>query len=146
MSEVTQSINDSNLKGFDYDQSKIFVFNNRYTGADFRNNTGALADFAPGLVVARNSSGEIVPFLAAGTLGIQKPIGILSNGIEQIADATLKADQSFCHKGDVVESKIYFQDASTLDTIVEERMVKDILQDVGINITTTTDMTGFDNA
>jgi len=113
MSEVTNTQNNTNAVFNDFDLSKIFVFNNRFKNATFKNNTGGPLAFLAGTLLARDSSDNtIVPLLSTKTtLGLNIPVGILHNSIASIADAATVTNQSFCIQGDVADGKILFQGA-----------------------------------
>ena len=148
---VTEVNETSNQAHFDYDVSKIFVNNNRYTSGDFLNDSGGVLSYAPGLVVARiAATNKIVPFDGTGVDGSQIPIGILKSTVTDLADA---AEQvvNVCISGDVVEDKIIL-DAGTLDSVVtigtgteNTRIVKDMIQSLSIVIVDSEELTEFDN-
>lgn len=152
MSTVTASNQTNNQAKFDYDISKIFIWNNRYISATFNNDTGAEADFAPGTVVARiASTAKIVVLDPTAIDGSQIPIGVLKSSITALADAADKV-VNFCYAGDVVEDKLILQGSDTLATVVtigtgteNTRIIRDMLTSVGINIIESDEQTEFDN-
>lgn len=152
MSKATVGTSTSNQLKVDYDISKIFIFGNRYSSATFINNTGGALAFAPGTIVGRvAASGKIAPFLAGATDGSQIPIGILKTEVPSIADDA-ELTVNFCTKGDVVEGKLLLQNSETLATVVASpasttnvRIVRDMIEAVGINIIESDELTEFDN-
>jgi len=150
MSEVTTVNQTRNQAHFDYDVSKIFVWSNRYDSASLLNASGGVKSFDPGLVVARiASTGKIVPFDGTATDGSQIPIGILKTCVVDLAD-TAEETVNFCISGDVVEDKIILE-AGTLDSVVtidteNTRIVRDMIQSLGIKILPSTELTDTDNA
>lgn len=158
MSTVTSTNVTNKQATFQYDVSKIFIWDNRYSKATFNNNTGAEASFAPGTVVGRvASSGKIVPFDSTATDGSQIPIGVLKNSVDALADDGDVTDVNFCVAGDVAEEKLLFQDTDDLDTVVtiqdgtpaattNTRIVRDMIESLGIRIIEGTELTSLDNS
>lgn len=158
MSTVTSKNVTNNQATFEYDVSKIFIWGNRYHSATFNNNTGGELAFAPGTVVARvAASGKIVAFNSTATDGSQIPIGVLKTNIDAIANAADVTDVNYCLSGDVAEEKLLFQGSDDLDTVVtinngtpaetdNTRIVRDMLEAIGIRIIAGTELTAFDNA
>lgn len=156
MSSVTNVNNTGNQAQFDYDVSKIFVWNNRYSSATFINGTGGELSFAAGTVVGRiAASNKITICDSTATDGSQIPVGVLKTPIVALANAG-EVTANYCHAGDVVEDKLVFSGAETLATVVtiqdsvpaatnNTRTMRDLIQSVGINIIASTDLTAFDN-
>ena len=76
---------------------------------------------------------------------------ILKTSITALANAGEKT-VNFCNAGDVVEAKIVFIAAETLDTVVtigtgteNTRIVKDMIQSLGIQLVGGAELTNFDN-
>jgi len=88
MSTATQKVKTSNQIFTDFDLSKIFIFGNRFKKASFKNNTGSIDDFAPGTLLARDSSDDtIVPLLSTKT-------GIIANSDLAVATNVLTATRA----------------------------------------------------
>jgi len=157
MSNVTEVNNTGNQAQFNYDTSKIFVWNNRYSSATFINNTGGALAFAPGTVVGRVAATNLIaPFDSSATDGSQIPIGVLKSNLASSADDAQTPNTNFCKAGDVVKEKLLFQGSDDLDTVVtindgtpadtdNTRTVRDMIESLGINIVASTELTGFDN-
>lgn len=131
------------------DNSKIFVWGKRTETGDFDwENTGYDVDLAPGTVVARvGATGKIVPLDPAASDGSEFAIGVLMSDLgEVLAGDTLTTNCTFCVEGDVAAEKLIFIGATTLDTPVDNRQVRDWLRLVGIKLVTTTEHTAYDNA
>lgn len=158
MSNVTIVNSTSNQFHADYDISKIFVFGNRYQQASFINGTGAQASFAAGTVVGRiAATGKITICDSTATDGSQFPIGILKTAITDLANAA-SIDANYCLKGDVVADKLVFSGAETLSTVVTVvdgdvaptnttyvKIMRDLIQALGIILVDSTELTGYDN-
>jgi len=153
MSKATVIDQTSNQLHVDYDYSKIFVWSNRYDKGSLLNASGGVLSYSPGLVVARiAATNKVVPFDETGTDGSQIPIGILKTSVTDLAD-TAEKDVNFCISGDVVEGKITFITAATLDTVVtigtgteNTRIVRDMIQSLGIKILPSTELNVADNS
>lgn len=156
MSTVTTVLNAGNQAHFDYDVSKIFVNNNRYNSATFLNGTGSTASFLPGTLIGRiAASGKITRCSAAATDGSQFPIGVLLSEITSLANAG-EITATYCIAGDVVESKLLFAGSETLNSVVTvndsvpdvtdyTRRLRDLIQQAGIVLVSTIELTDFDN-
>lgn len=147
MSTANEVSKTGNYLHTNYDVSKIFVWNNRYENGTFLNAGGAAASFAPGTVLGRiATSGKIVPLTSAATDGSQIPVGILLTEIVSLAAAGEKTI-NFCIAGDVVESKLIFDGSDTVETIVDDRRLKDRIaaDTMGIKLVDSFELTGFDN-
>lgn len=151
MSSITEINKTSNQLHTDIDVSKIFVFNNRFLKADLNNASGGVKSFLPGLVVSRvASSAKVVPFDGTAVNGAQIPIGILKTEVIDLAD-TEDSSVNICYSGDVVESKLILE-AGDLDSVVtigtgteNTRIVRDMIQSLGIKLVASAELTDFDN-
>ena len=151
MSEVTILNQTTNQIQGDYNYEQTFIFDNKYITGNFLNNTGAKAEFAEGLVVGRiadggANNGKIVPLDPAAVDGSQFPLGILKRGTISLADAA-EAAVTVGVAGDVNENKVSFEGATTLDTIVSLRTLRDrIASDtLGIQLVESTELSDYDN-
>lgn len=145
MSTITQTEGTNNQASFNIDQSKIFIFGNRYEEVVFKNLTVPTIDVPAGTLLGRVAGENAVTICKSGaTDGSQWPIGILATSINQIAgDATI--DVNMCINGDVAEEKIIFDGSDTMATVVSNRILRDWLQLAGVKAVSGTELTGFDN-
>jgi len=147
MSEVTVVNNTGNQAHFDYDVSKIFVWNNRYEDGILTNASGGIKSFLPGTLLGRVSAGgKLVPLTSGAVDGSQYPVGVLLSNVVELGIAGDK-DVSYCIFGDIVESKLILAGADTLETIIDGRLLGDrITSDtMGIKLVESDELTGFDN-
>jgi len=148
MSTVTQVNSTANQAQFNYDTSKIFIWNNRYNPNELLNASGADKDFNPGLVVGRvTATGQIVPLVSTATDGSEIPVGVLRSCVVALADAGT-SNVSVCIQGDVAEEQLIFDNGTdTLDTVIDGRSIRDRLigDTKGINPIPGDELTGFDN-
>lgn len=142
-------IDQSNFRSTNFDYSKIFIWDNRYETATFKNNSGGAAAFEPGTLLARDSSDNtIVPLLAATTAnGANIPIGVLHQPVASLANAATLTNISFCTGGDVARDKFIFQAANAFTTVPtgETRTIEDLLLSQNIRAIETEELSGFDN-
>ena len=151
MSEVTNSINQNNFQGFDYDYAKIFLFNVQTDKATFKNNTGVEQAFAAGTLLARDSSDDtIVPLLSTNTLnGANLPVGVLMSPVASLADAATSTGATFAFKGEVASDKVILQGADTYTTVIAEggnRTIKDLMTDRNLIPRVVDELTRHDNS
>ena len=148
MSTVNQLNTTSNQAQFNYDVSKIFVWDNRYEEGALLNASGGVKSFLPGTLMGRvSASGKLVPVASAATDGSEIPVGILLTSVEDLADAA-ENDVNICIAGDVVLNKIILDGADTLDTLIAGRPIKDRIaaDTMGIKIVASDELTDFDNS
>ena len=147
MSEITTVNQTSNQVQFDVDQSKVFVYGNKFEGANFINLTGGILSYAVGTVLGRiHATGKVTELKSAATDGSQFPIGILATELTAIAGSGT-ADINFCNAGEVAEEKVILNGADTLLTVVDARILRDRIaaDTMGIKLVLGTELTGFDN-
>lgn len=157
MSTVTIVNNAGNQAHLDYDVSKIFVFNNRFnTGLYDEPATGAEYTLLQGTLLGRiTATGKLKICSAASTDGSQFPIGVVTESVTMASLAT-SVSVNYCIAGDVVSSKLLFSGAETLDSIVTvtdtvptnttyTRRLRDLIQQAGIVLVSSDELTGFDN-
>lgn len=141
----------SNQLFTNYDNSKIFVWDNRYSKGTFEytNNNVTTVTFAAGTLLGRIAATDIlVPLESGAADGSQYPVGILAEEISVEYGESYSEIAAFCNYGDVVESKVLFQGSDAMDTVVSARTLRDRIaaDTVGIRLVPSTDLTGTDNA
>lgn len=145
MSEVTTTVDNSNFQQNNYDQSKIFLGENRFEDVEF-SPVGADLVLTKGMLIGKigaTQKGKIL--VAASTDGSQFPYGIITQDVT-ITDGDTKS-LSVCVGGNVAQEKIVLNGAETLDTLVSLRSIGDrIMSDtLGIKLVETIENSGFDN-
>lgn len=134
-----------NQAHFDYDLSKIFIFDNRYENTTFRNLTGGALSFAVGTVLGRiSATGKVTEMKSAATDGSELPIGILATTITALAGTT-DITINMATAGDVAEGKLIFNGTDVITTAEQGRIYRDWLQLAGIKAVSGTELTEFDN-
>lgn len=143
--KATQRNATRNQSTVDFERQNIFIFGNRKSDAVFNNDTGADFDAVTGLLVRRNTAvaGQILPVTAAAQLA--DVIGILDiDGTVTLANGET-ATACYALGGDVDAGLIQFPAGVTLDTVVGNKVLKDILTDLGFILHNVTDNSKFDN-
>lgn len=143
MSEITQQTPTRNQLTSQYDISKIFLFDNKYRKVNIANATGSAMVLVAGTIIG--CVGITHAPYDADTAN-QLPVGILADDIT-IANGS-NADVDICYGGKVAEEKIVFSDTDdTLDTIVSNRSIRDMLisNTLGIELVTANELTADDN-
>mgnify|MGYP003634981798 CR=1 FL=1 len=145
MSSITTVNQTENQVQFNIDQSKMFIWDNRYENVTFRNLTGGTLSYAVGTVLGRiSATGKVTEMKSAATDGSELPIGILATVITDLATVS-DVVINMCTAGDVAEEKLIFNGADVITTAEQARIYRDWLQLAGIKAVLGTDLTGFDN-
>lgn len=156
-----QKVITSNQLFVDYDTRKVFVWNNRYnTGLfDEPNGSGAFT-LSEGQVIGRiASSGKLKICVSTATDGSQIPIGVVK-GSYTMAESATDVAVTFCIAGDVDQTKLLFSGSETLATVVtivndpagtpnatsNTRIMRDLIQSIGIHLVAGDELTEFDNS
>lgn len=129
----------------DYQQERVFLGSNDFQEAVFLNDTGAELVLESGLLVKRDTTtpGQIIPAVTGVTLA--DIIGVVMiNGTVTLADDET-AQVNYAINGDVDSGLLIAPDTVTLDTVVGNKSVKDILTTAGFNPKAVTELTQFDN-
>lgn len=144
--ESNVNINTPNMLSVNFDASVAFLGNNSYETVDFENGTGDDLTIEVGRVLARvAATNKIVLFDAGGAGGAQYPIGVNTSKTIIIDGET--GSLSMCVSGNVATEKIVLGAGDTLDTVVEDKTVRDrIASDtLGIKLLAGTELTKDDN-
>ena len=148
MSEVTNTVQTRNQLYSNYDLSKLLLGFNSFTEGDLTS-SGADVDLVPGLVMGRiAATAKIVPLDSTATDGSQLPVGvcIVAQTVADGATETIK----MVNKGKIAEEKVNFAGAETLATPVGpaqiQKILRDALEDLGLELETTEELTDYDNS
>lgn len=129
-----------------YDNSFIFLRDNKYEGGSFENATGADLTLAPGTLMGRvAATGLLVVLKSGATDGSQYPVGVLTQETEVLDTETV--DIKVCVAGEIQKESVVFDGTDDYDTVVEDRTLLDRIgaDTVGIKVIAGTEMTAFDN-
>lgn len=143
--EATQRNATRNQSTVDFERKNMFLFGNRYQEAVFLNNTGSEETFTAGSLVLRDiaNAGQIKPAIAGATLA--DVIGILAIDGTVVLAAAATAQCNYAIKGDIDASLLQFPATVTLDTVVGNKTLKDILTDLGFVLFNVTENSKTDN-
>ncbi len=160
MSTVTEVLNSGNQAHYDYDVSKIFVRNNRFNSGLFDEPVGSGSyTLLKGTILGRiAATGKLKICSVASTDGSQFPIGVVAESVTMAESAT-GVTVNYCIAGDVVSSKLLFAGSETLNSVVTvkdgqsptpgstnyTKILRDLIQAVGIILVGGAELTGFDN-
>lgn len=146
MSTTTTVDQTSNSMITDYDNLKIFIWNNRSIKANYTNDTYEPIALAPGTLMGRiASSNEVVPLTSGASDGSQLPVGILMSDVT--VDDGDTVELTICVSGDVNENGVIFQGSDDFDTVVSDKTLRDRIgsDTVGIKLVPSTELTRNDN-
>jgi hypothetical protein len=145
--ESTQRNATRNQSTADFQRKNIFTFGNRYSEAVFLNNSGANLTVEAGILVMRNTAAVsnktvLVP-VTADTLA--KTVGILNvDGSVEMINAE-EINCNLCISGDIDASLLSLPATVTLNTVVGDKLLKDVLTDLGFVLNNVTENSNFDN-
>ena len=146
-----------------YDLTKVFIGNNRYAHASFKNTTDATVTIPFGTLmgkVTKNNSdsgatppvvdanviGYLLPCASGNVNGEGNPVGILAQDLVVAAGATV-TNVRYCLQGDFDLSFLVLNGSDTLDTVVSGSVAINelILSQTGLFGINVQQMTKFDN-
>lgn len=141
--DVTQRNATRNQSTADYEQKKIFLFDNRFS-------TGTVKNAADPAATQTLKAGQLLFRASDGTLSITGAysalVGVLAidGSVDLASAATLTV--TYCDKGTVNANALVLPGTDTLNTVTSGLTVKDYLNNIGLHIDTSiVEMTGFDN-
>lgn len=139
--QVNNTNNQSTLK---VTLEHFFLFDNRFHDGAYKNtNVGAIT-LKPFSMVARDITiaDGLIPVELANLVDV---IGISAN-INDIAQASGAIDDiSYGVKGTIAEELLVLPAGVTLDSAVGNKVLRDILEDIGFHLESATENTKFDN-
>lgn len=142
--KATQRDATCNQSTVDFERRNPFLFGNRKCNAVLNNNTGADLEAISGFLVTRNTgtAGEIFPAQAGNLADV---IGILDMScVTTLADGET-TNTCYAISGDIDATLLTLPAGVTLDTVVGNKVLKDILTDLGFILHNVTENTKFDN-
>lgn len=129
------------------DNSKTFVFDNRFRKETYTNSGGAPITLPLGRLMGRVTVGQkVLPHVSTATDGSQQPVGVLGDEYTVAAGATVTV--TICDGGDVAEEKLVLNGVETLSTVITDDVsIRDaIARNTQIKLVPSTDLSGaYDN-
>lgn len=144
MSEITQVTQTNNQLHTTYDTTKFLLGFNSFITADL---TAAGTDtvLKQGMIMGRiAATGLIVPLAAAAVDGSQYPVGVCV--VDKTVGAGTTATITLVNKGRIASDLINFDGAETLATPVDDKQLRDWLNDLGLELEAGTELTKVDNS
>jgi hypothetical protein len=146
MLEVSVNNQTANSVTFNYDYSKIFLFDNKYRSINIANATGTDVDLSAGQLIGTiSATGKGKVLASYSNDGSQYPTGILAENYTVPANSNI--DVRICIGGKIAEEKLILDGSDTLDTAVNGRTIRDrIASDtLGIELASASELTAYDN-
>jgi hypothetical protein len=148
MTQITQRAGTTrNQSAADFQQKKIFIWDNKFQKGVFKNTTGSSMTLSAGMFVARNTAiaGGLIPVTSAN---FQDSIGVaaIEDDITLANNATVTI--SFCTGGGVDANSLVLPASVTFDSVPASgtKAFRDILEGEGLHLDfTTVENTKFDN-
>lgn len=142
MSTISQRNATRNQSTFDYDISKLFLFDNKYRKVNIANAGGTDLELKAGMLIG--AVGATYQVYKSGTANISV-VGVLAEDVT-IASGDSE-DVDICISGRVDESKLVLDGTDTLATIVSNRTIRDRLagDTLGIELVGGSELTKTDN-
>lgn len=147
MSTITEVAKTGNSMNTSYDVSKVALGNNEFITADYTS-TGAI-DIAEGTVFGRiHATGKIAILDKDASDGSAIPVGVFFNGIggPKSVGATTTVTLTLINKGRVNAGKLAFASGTTINSVVSNRQIRDYLNDMGLVLESSTQLSAVDNA
>lgn len=147
MSTITEVTRTGNQMNTSYDVSKVALGNNEFITADYTS-TDAI-DIAEGTVFGRiHATGKIAILDKDASNGSATPVGVFYNGIggTKSVGAATTVSLTLINKGKVNASKLAFAAGTTINSVVSSRQLRDHLNDIGLVLESSTQLSGLDNA
>lgn len=129
----------------DFSRHTLFVSDNRYFAATAKNVDVADVTMEDGLLVMRDAADltKVNPITDAGDLA--KVIGIAKVNGEVVLAQNAETPINFSYQGEVDGAELVLPGVATLNTLVGDRTLKDVLTGLGIIVLNVTDHSKFDN-
>lgn len=146
MSEANETLNTRNQLNTNYDFSKTFIGDNDFKEMVLLNPEVTEETLEVGQLLGRiSANGKVQVLKSAAVDGSQYPVGVLAEQITLAASA--EANSTMCVGGDVVQGKIDLNGADTLDTVIDDRQLRDRIEGdtLGIYLVESDELTDFDN-
>lgn len=150
MTFVTQRGATRNQSTADYQTKHAFIWDNRFQTGIFKNTTGGSFTLQPLMLIARSltvANGLIpVTFTDLSTNNLADIIGIASHEGDIVLANNATANITYCNEGSVDANLLVLPAGVTLNTVVGNKVLRDVIASLGIDLdNTTVEMTKFDN-
>lgn len=143
--DVNQRDQSRNQSTADFQQKRIFIFDNRFEEGVFKNNGAAAMTLSLGSLVARNTAvaNGFIPVTAAN---LADTIGISANEYDIELPANGTSNINIATKGTIEAIHLALPVGVTLQTTVGNKSLRDVLEGLGFHIEVNAlENTKFDN-
>ncbi|MCK4522450.1 MAG: head decoration protein [Nanoarchaeota archaeon] len=144
---ATNQLNNNNMQITDYDNSIIFLRDNKYESGTYTNDAYTDVQLLKGTLMGRISADqELLPLVSGAADNSQFPVGILTR--DTYVEAGDAATINICTAGEVAEEMLVLDAGDTLATVISGRSIRDRIgsDTVGIVLVSGTDLTAADNS
>lgn len=150
MTQVTQRNATRNQSTADYQVNRPFIWDNKFQTGAFKNTTGSSFTLLVGMLVARSLTivGGLIPvtFTDLSTNNLADCIGIAAQDGSIILANNQITNISYCTEGGFDANLIVLPAGVTLDTVVGNKVLRDVIGALGIDLdSTTVENQFFDN-
>jgi hypothetical protein len=153
MEKVTanQTVSSRNQSTVKFERKNIFLFGNRYVEATFLNKEAEEVVVEDGLLLVRDIQGgdptKVVPVSYTDTdnNNLADIIGVSNFGGQVTLAASAETNCNCAISGDIDAGLLTLPDGVTLDTVVGNKILKDVLTDLGFVLFNVTENSKFDN-
>lgn len=141
--DVNQRNVTRNQSTADYSTSKLFIFDNRYKEGTYINSTAGAQTHERGNLMTRDAQGRLVN-ATVDTLADIVGVSAFEGKIEAVASQSFVIN--ICTKGTIDGTLLKLPATVTLQTVVGEKLLTDVLEDLGLHVDTSAKQnTKFDN-
>jgi hypothetical protein len=126
--------------------AKIFIWDNKYITGSYNNSGYTPVTLTAGTLMGRVAATQkVIPLVSSATDGSQFPVGILAESVTVDDGDTVNV--SICNAGSVVEGSVILDSGDTMDTVIDDKSIRDrIASDtIGIKLVGGTENTANDN-
>lgn len=142
---VTQRNATRNQSTADFSVKRIAIFDNRFVPGVFKNNSGGSFTLQAGMLVVRDTA-VVNGFLPATAANLADVIGIAVQEGDVVLANNGTTAINIVVSGTVDGNQLTFPATVTLDTVVGNKVLKDVLDNLGLHVDqSSVENTKFDN-
>jgi hypothetical protein len=134
-----------NQSTVDITRKNVFTYGNRYREAIFKNNSGGSLTIDSGSLVLRDTTtvANVLPAIAGATLADVIGVLFVDGPITLANNATTSVN--YCISGDIDAGLLSLPATVTLDTVVGNKLLRDVLTDLGLVCNNVSEIAKTDN-
>lgn len=129
----------------DFSRNSLFVFGNRYYDATVANKAATEVTLEEGVLVMRDAADttKVLPIVA--TADLAKVIGVVNITGSVVLATGEETNACYAHRGEIDGGLLVLPETSTLNTLVGDATLKDLLTEKGFVILNVSENSKFDN-